>query len=95
VGGDWYYKLEGARNFQETVDICIKIGGQLAVIYDQVTHDAMYQLTGIIATCFQVFLFKFFSKLVKGHNFLWFIFIFINFISQSMLEILFYHYLKF
>jgi len=48
VGGDWYFKLRVKRTFQETVDACIEIGGQLAVIYDQVTHDAMYQLTGTV-----------------------------------------------
>ena len=35
------------RTFQDTVDICVKIGGQLAVIYDQASHDAIFQLIGI------------------------------------------------
>ncbi len=57
VGGDWYLRLGIIRTFQSTVDACILYGGQLAVIYDQATHDAIYKLTGIVIDfkCCQTF----------------------------------------
>jgi hypothetical protein len=46
LGGDWYNKLGVPRTFQVAVDACASSGGQLAVIYDQASHDAIYQLIG-------------------------------------------------
>ena len=46
IGGDWYNRLGKPRTFQVASDVCIGSGGQLAIIYDQATHDAIYQLTG-------------------------------------------------
>jgi len=46
AGGDWYNKLGVRRTFPVAVDACASSGGQLAVIYDQASHDAIYELIG-------------------------------------------------
>ncbi len=46
IGTDWYLKLESGRNFQDSLDKCISLGGHLAVIRDQASHDAIYSLAG-------------------------------------------------
>jgi len=45
-GNAWYMKLNTWLPFQGSLDKCVELGGHLAVIYDQTSHDAIYNLTG-------------------------------------------------
>ena len=47
-------KLGIARNFDDANERCQELGGQLAIIYDQVSHDAIFQQTE--GCCKHVFL---------------------------------------
>ncbi len=44
--GDWYFQLDDLLSYSEAEARCIKMGGQLAIVYDENTHDAIYQMTG-------------------------------------------------
>jgi hypothetical protein len=46
LGGDWYVTLETPITFQQASSSCTESNGQLAVIYDQNSHDAIYKLIG-------------------------------------------------
>ncbi len=44
--GDWYIKVDTSMSNSDAKTKCIQLGGQLAIISDQNSHDAIYQLTG-------------------------------------------------
>ena len=58
-GNDWYLKLENERNFYRSLEKCVELGGHLAVIRDQASHDAIYSLAGkndnVSRSCVHVF----------------------------------------
>jgi len=45
--GDWYLKQYADKTLADASSSCSASGGQLAIIYDEVTHNALYRLTGI------------------------------------------------
>jgi hypothetical protein len=46
VKNDYYYKTVTARTFSSQASACQDIGGQLAMIYNQDSHDAILSIAG-------------------------------------------------